>query len=116
MISWVEFKLIKRFVFVCMLSVLAVVCPAVRPGRALPLWFTGGPGPTRLRWMLKRRPPSSRGCQRVLSHGVERLKAGASSLDVMEGVVHMSGVDPWFNAGRGAALDEDGQASSMQLS
>lgn len=48
--------------------------------------------------------------QQVLTEGLERLKAGRPSLEVVEMAVRSLEDDPWFNAGRGAALNSDGEA------
>jgi L-asparaginase / beta-aspartyl-peptidase len=45
---------------------------------------------------------------RVLTHGQERLQAGAAALDVVEECVRMLEDDPLFNAGRGAVLTAAG--------
>ncbi|CAN0002306.1 unnamed protein product [Phaeothamnion confervicola] len=50
------------------------------------------------------------GMRRVLKHATARLEGGAEGLDVVEEVLKMLEDDPWFNAGRGGALNEDGQA------
>ncbi|MBX3172669.1 MAG: isoaspartyl peptidase/L-asparaginase [Candidatus Eremiobacteraeota bacterium] len=46
----------------------------------------------------------------VLSRGLEQLKGGHSALRVVEEAVRALEDDPWFNAGRGAALNSDGEA------
>lgn len=46
----------------------------------------------------------------VLQHGLEQLKAGRSALRVVEQAVRELEDDPWFNAGRGAALNSEGEA------
>lgn len=48
--------------------------------------------------------------QDVLRQGLAQLKAGRSSLEVVETAVRSLEDDPWFNAGRGAALNSDGEA------
>lgn len=46
----------------------------------------------------------------VLREGLARLKEGRPSLEVVEQAVRSLEDDPWFNAGRGAALNSDGDA------
>ncbi|MBN9418282.1 MAG: isoaspartyl peptidase/L-asparaginase [Candidatus Eremiobacteraeota bacterium] len=46
----------------------------------------------------------------VLTRGLEELKGGKSALRVVEQAVRALEDDPWFNAGRGAALNSDGEA------
>lgn len=46
----------------------------------------------------------------VLREGLARLKAGRPSLEVVEQAVRSLEDDPWFNAGRGAVLNADGEA------
>ncbi len=48
--------------------------------------------------------------ERLLSQGLLDLKNGQSALDVVEKVVSELEDNPWFNAGKGAALTIDGQA------
>lgn len=48
--------------------------------------------------------------RRALDEGTRRLAAGESALDVCEAVVRLLEDDPLFNAGRGAALTERGEA------
>lgn len=47
--------------------------------------------------------------QAALQLGVQRLQAGAAALDVCEAVVRVLEDDPHFNAGKGAAFNEQGQ-------
>jgi beta-aspartyl-peptidase (threonine type) len=46
----------------------------------------------------------------VLREGLRQLKEGRSSLQVVESAVRSLEDDAWFNAGRGAALNSDGEA------
>lgn len=46
----------------------------------------------------------------VLQVGLGHLKDGKSALSVVEEAVRSLEDDPWFNAGRGAALNSDGEA------
>ena len=46
----------------------------------------------------------------VLQQGLDQLKAGRPSLEVVETAVRNLEDDSWFNAGRGAALNADGEA------
>lgn len=48
--------------------------------------------------------------ERLLNQGLLDLKNGQSALDVVEKVVSELEDNPWFNAGKGAALTIDGQA------
>ncbi len=48
--------------------------------------------------------------ERLLNQGLLDLKNGATALDVVEKVVSELEDNPWFNAGKGAALTIDGQA------
>lgn len=48
--------------------------------------------------------------QQVLNEGRRRLQQGETSLEVVQWVVCQLEDDPWFNAGRGAALNSDGDA------
>ena len=48
------------------------------------------------------------GLRAALTHGRDRLAAGASSLDVVEEVVRMLEDDPLFNAGKGAVFTHEG--------
>jgi beta-aspartyl-peptidase (threonine type) len=49
------------------------------------------------------------GVAAALSQGWERLRAGASALDVVEWVVRALEADPTFNAGRGSHLNAEGK-------
>ena len=48
--------------------------------------------------------------RQVLRSGLSRLHQGQSSLEVVTEAVVALEDDPWFNAGRGAALNADGEA------
>lgn len=48
--------------------------------------------------------------RRALQHGHEVLDAGGSALDTVTAVVVVLEDSPWFNAGRGAVLNANGQA------
>lgn len=48
--------------------------------------------------------------QSVLQQGLADLKSGRPALRVVEEAVRSLEDDPWFNAGRGAALNSDGEA------
>lgn len=48
--------------------------------------------------------------EQVIRDGLAHLASGASSLEVVEKAVRSLEDDPWFNAGRGAALNSDGEA------
>lgn len=48
--------------------------------------------------------------ERVLHQGLSDLKAGQAALQVVETAVRTMEDDPWFNAGRGAALNSEGKA------
>lgn len=55
--------------------------------------------------------PMAEGCRRAAEAGVAVLHAGGSVLDAVVAAVAVLEDDPWFNAGTGAALREDGSVS-----
>lgn len=69
----------------------------------------GGAGADPARWSqeeLDRRHDSLKRCLQV---GVDALKQGAQAMDVVEAVVRTLEDDPFYNAGKGAVLNEHGE-------
>lgn len=69
----------------------------------------GGAGADPSRWTKEQLDERHESLKRSLSIGVEKLKAGADAMDVVEAVVRSLEDDPFYNAGKGAVLNENGE-------
>lgn len=100
------------------LSVVLCACAAPQRG-------SGADAAERSKWAIaihggagtieRTEPPEQAAAYRaaltaVLTRGREMLASGASAMDTAEAVVRMMEDDPLFNAGRGGALNERGEA------
>lgn len=107
---------------VALVALAAVGCPAPEPGpmpdaaapttRAEPIAWAiavhGGAGTIPRDIPDERRDGYLDSLRAALDLGRDRLEAGGSALDVVEGVVRALEDDPAFNAGRGAVFTWDG--------
>ena len=88
---------------------LTLTCWA-QPGSTYALVVHGGAGADPAHMSAEEVRAVEDRIERVLREGLEALKAGRPALEVVEQVVRSLEDDPWFNAGRGAALNSDGEA------
>src|SRR4051794_35319453 len=61
-------------------------------------------------WQPERHEPARAGVERAVEAGHAVLRGGGDALAAVQAAVIVLEDDPIFNAGRGAALDERGQA------
>jgi len=100
----------------CLLLLIAPVCgaappPAPPPPPAIALAIHGGAGVIERPKMTPEKEASYRaGLAAALDAGYAILERGGSSLDAVSAAVRMMEDDPQFNAGRGAVLNQDGDA------
>jgi len=100
----------------CLLLLFAPVCgaappPAPPPPPAIALAIHGGAGVIERPKMTPEKEASYRaGLAAALDAGYAILERGGSSLDAVSAAVRMMEDDPQFNAGRGAVLNQDGDA------
>ena len=100
----------------CLLLLIAPVCgaappPAPPPPPAIALAIHGGAGVIERAKMTPEKEASYRaGLAAALDAGYAILERGGSSLDAVSAAVRMMEDDPQFNAGRGAVLNQDGDA------
>ncbi|HEY6822883.1 MAG TPA: isoaspartyl peptidase/L-asparaginase, partial [Steroidobacteraceae bacterium] len=96
-------------------ALLAVLLPGVAAAAAssapVAIVIHGGAGVIERSKMTAEREASYRlGLAAALDAGYEVLERGGTSLDAVIAAVERMEDDPQFNAGRGAVLDEDGDA------
>jgi L-asparaginase / beta-aspartyl-peptidase len=100
----------------CLVLLIAPVCgaappPAPPPPPAIALAIHGGAGVIERAKMTPEKAASYRaGLAAALDTGYAILERGGSSLDAVSAAVRMMEDDPQFNAGRGAVLNQDGDA------
>jgi beta-aspartyl-peptidase (threonine type) len=71
----------------------------------------GGAGADPARWTEEQINIRLEGLRTALQIGVDRLKSDGQAMDVVENVIRSLEDNPYFNAGRGAVLNEDGKCA-----
>jgi L-asparaginase / beta-aspartyl-peptidase len=93
------------------LALLVTCCPVPAAEPVIAFAIHGGAGvPERAQMTPEKEASFRAGLAAAMDAGYAILERGGSSLDAVEAAVRMMEDDPQFNAGRGAALDHDGNA------